>query len=185
MSTRLDPRPLFNALTNGIRLRRNIGEEPEDRFTKLFLFGLPIGVFFASIVAGLKLPAADQVIAGAALFIGAMLAGFSQLAAWRERLTTRNLKIDGAKMRMLDEAIAHVLVSALAAAWLTGALVVAANSHYGWVNVLMSSIAASTMVYLGVSLLVVVNLLWDAYRGANPASPPMARPRDDGHRQAG
>ncbi len=176
MPARLSPRPLFAELIRGLRLRRNIGIEPEDRLTKFALFGIPIALFFACLVAGISLPKGDQLLAGGALLVGAFLASFAQLAGWRERLTARSRKVDGAEMRAIDEAVAHVLVSVLASVVLCGSLVVETNVSTPFVAVPASALAVALLTYLGLTLLVVVNLLHDAYRAANPYREPLTRP---------
>lgn len=176
MSARLDVRPLACALLDGLRHRAQIGQERQDGATKYLLFGIPTAIFCVSLSAGLRLTGANDLIAGTAVLIGALLVGFSQLASWRERLTARNARIDGAEMRMLDEAVAHVLVATLASGVLSSAIAIGSNASWPPAIVIASSLAASITAYLALSLLIVVNLLWLAYRSVNPHKAPVARP---------
>jgi hypothetical protein len=170
-------------LLEGLRLRRHIGDEPEDRLTKLVLFGLPTAVCIVAIVVGFKVSAVDQMLTAVSVLVGALLAAFTQLAGWRERLSARQLKIDGIKMRALDEAVAHVLVAVLASAWMAGCLFVAASTTSAAVDIVCGAVTLATAVYLGVTLLIVVNLLWDAYRAANPESKPVVTQADPGQEE--
>lgn len=178
MSARLNLGPLAAGVIDGLRGRRRIGMEPEDRGTKLVLFGVPIAVFIVSLLAGLELPEAGQLVPGTALMVGAMLTGFGQLAGWRARLTDSARSIDEVKMRAIDEAVAHVLASVLVAAVLTALLAVAANVSTSVILVPVSSLAVAGLAYLVVSLFIVVNLLWDGYRAANPPAKPTEHPYD-------
>ena len=120
---------------------------------------------------GVEFSHADQLLAGAALLAGALLAAFVQIASWRERILARHRRVDGVDVRALNEAAAHVLVSFLASLAVTIFVVVLANIDLYcapvWVHVVdrvLSAAAAALFTYIIVSLVIVVNLLWDAFQ---------------------
>lgn len=197
---RLDLRPLLAGLKVGLRLRRREGVEPPDTPTILVLVATPLVV--GGLIAGFQvtLQAADQLLAGAALLVGALFAAFGMVASWRERLLERDRKVDGIKLRALNEATAHILFSVVVSLIATGVLAVLSNlvasisaavpapapttataapgttpplpgtppvpltEHIA--AVALSAIGCAALAYLLVSMLIVVNLLWDAYSTA-------------------
>lgn len=170
MSERLDFRPLLVGLIDGLRERRFSADEPPDRQARWLLFGSPLLVGGA--VGGFQIvfSNADQLLAACALLAGALLTGFAQIASWRERILYRHRAVDGVDVRALNEAAAHVLVSLIASVIAAVAVFVLANLDLHCpplvVHVaacILSAVSAAALVYVAASLLIVVNLLWDAF----------------------
>jgi len=176
---RFDARPLIGGLVEGLRKRRTWGDEPADRKARIILVGVPAAAFILTLVFGVELVKADQLFAGAALFSGALLGAFSQVANWRDRLLARERKVDAVYLRALDEAAAHILFAVLVSASAALALIVVTNVdlvalHRHRPAVLVVRVASAygtaALAYLALTLVIVVNLLWDAYVGAGKAS---------------
>lgn len=188
MPGRFDLRPLARGLGDGLRRRQVLGAEPVDRRARCVLIFAPIIVFVAAIALGLELSKADQLLAGTALLVGAFLTAFSQVASWRERLLARERKVDAVHVRALDEAAAHILVSVLISGFAAVLLVVLANinpdvalAHQTllWLVRILSALSVTCFSYLALTLIIVVNLLWDAYQGAgSQATVPAAKTSD-------
>lgn len=169
MSERLDPRPLMSGLLDGLRKRRLSANEPVDHAARWVLLGLPIAVGLA--IGGFQVvfTQADQLLAACALLAGALLTGFAQVASWRERILARHRDVDEIDVRALNEAAAHILVSLLVS-------VVAAITVFALANLdltcpplgvhvwscVLSGLSAASLTYVAISLIMVVNLLWDA-----------------------
>lgn len=177
MSTRVDPRPILIGLRQGVRIRRALGDEPADRRAAAVLIAVPIAVAVLAVAFNASLGAPDGLLTALAFLIGAGLTMFSQVAIWRERLTARNKKIDGVASRALDEAIAHILATTLAAILAAAVLVLAdyirvpliADSVVGEAGRRISAgLVLGLLTYIAITLWIVVNLLWDGYRRANP-----------------
>lgn len=172
MSGRFDLRPLAQGVGAGLRLRRPWGSEPPDKKTRAVLAVVPAAVLLTVLGFGLALPKADQLLAGTALLIGGLLASFSQLAGWRERLLARERTVDGRRIRALDEAAAHILFSVVVSVAATADLVALANLDVGaktapWLVLVartLGAIGAAAFTYLALTMVLVVNLLWDAYQ---------------------
>jgi hypothetical protein len=171
---------LGKGLRDGLRKRRKVGEEKPDRLTRALLIILPIAALALAVYFDWTIDVPQDLLAGIALLIGAELAAFTQLAAWRERLNQRNLGKEAVRRRALDEAVAHVLVSTLIAT-LTAALLVAISvlgldKESGpialWAARILSAGVLGLLTYLGLTLWIVVNLLWDAYLDANGSLKP-------------
>lgn len=189
MSGRFDLRPLIRGVGSGLRLRRARGTEPADRKTRGVLVAVPTLIFLVDVVVGFGLPKADQVLAGTALLIGGLLASFSQLAGWRERLLDRERAVDGRRIRALDEAAAHILFSIVVSVCATLALVVVSNLDViadspSWLKVcarVLGAVGAAGFAYLALTMVLVANLLWDAYQevGDEPGRASTAAGRQD------
>lgn len=170
MGGRFDVRPLLHGLSIGLRRRRVEGDEAPDTWARVILVVGPSTVGVLAFIFG-PFEKADQLIAGFALLIGALIAAFVQLAAWRDRLAERNFKVDQIRIRSLDEAVAHVLVSIVVTIVGTAVLVVLANVPdiaypQLWLTIAMKALSllgGIAFTYVALSLLIVVNLLWDAY----------------------
>lgn len=175
MSSRFGLGPLLGGLKSGLRKRRRTDAEPADVWTRAVLVGVPTAGAAVAIWQEWIVTVPQDLLAGIALLIGAELAAFSQLAAWRERLNQRNLGKEIVRRRALDEAVAHVLVSTLAATVAAGLLVAISVIDPGKnpreiveVSVrAMSGLILGLLAYLALTLWIVVNLLWDAYQDAN------------------
>lgn len=173
MLERFSLRSLRRGVSDGLRLRQRdpSKQEVEDFPTRLVLASGPI--LAAALVArfDVLLPF-DQLIGATALFSGALLVGFSQVAAWRERLLQRQRQVDAVDVRALTEAAAHILFSILVSLVAVTALAVVAYtaalpaSQETWLTLLASrganGVAAGALVQIGLTLVIVVNLLWDA-----------------------
>jgi hypothetical protein len=176
VSGRFDLRPLVKGAVGGLRRRRAVGPEQSDTATRAILAIVPVGSAVLCLAFQIELQKADQLVAGLALLVGANLAAFAQIASWRERLTARARRVDRVNRRSLDEAAAHVLVSALVAFLATAVMIVLANIDLprcptdvqSWIVRGLSAFGVSALSLLLLLLVIVVNLLWDAYVAANP-----------------
>lgn len=191
MPGRFDLGPLRQGLLSGLRHRATVGEERPDDLSRTLLWWIPLGAASFSFVFSFRLAAADQMLAGFALLAGAALAAFSQLASWRERFTERGLRSEGISSRALDEAVAHVLftvVAAVAGAVTTGILAnLDPQSRSIWIEQLSRVVTACSMAiaaYLVLTLIIVVNLLFDAYTTVNNTEKRVASREADGDEQA-
>jgi len=144
------------------------------------LIVVPIVVFIAALALGLELVKADQLLAGTALLVGGLLTTFSQVATWRERLLARERKVEAIHIRALNEAAAHILVSVLFAGFTAALLIVLANidtnmalAHPAlrWLVRILSALSVACFSYMALTLIIVVNLLWDAFSGAGSQVP--------------
>jgi hypothetical protein len=170
MAGRFDLGPLFRGVVDGLRKRRSSGEEPADLRARAVLLGVPVAAGIVVGFSGTTLPAADQFLAAAALFLGALLTVFGQVVTWRDRLAQRLVRTDRLDERALDEAAAHILLAVLITLITAIALVVRANLGEnpceGAVNVVARAcavVATAGMTYLVLIIWLVTNLLWDAY----------------------
>lgn len=169
MASRLDPIPLFHGVIDGLRHRNDDkGEEKPDWVTRLTLAVIPLSIAILMVAFRLSIAHPDQLLAGAALLSGALLTGFSQVAAWRERILLRD---EQARIRALDEAGAHILSGLLATILIT-ALVVTLTvlpdkcipEVLTWIRLGIGAIAIGLLTYVGITLFIVTNLLWDAFK---------------------
>lgn len=87
-------------------------------------------------------------------------------------------------MRALREAAAHILVSVLVSMLITLCLGAVANIDVApgvtsgvayWFSICLGAIGVAGLGYLSVALIIVVNLLWDAYEQAGADSSSQAR----------
>lgn len=169
MVDRLDCRPLIGGLLNGLRQRRSNNEEPPDWPTRLVLFGVPIVVAIVIAVLKVDITAADQLLAASALLVGALLTGFTQIASWRSRILKRNRKVDGIDIRALNEAAAHVLICLLVAVAASASVLILTNLDFKTsatlhvIAICLSAFAAGLFTYIAISMVIVTNLLWDAF----------------------
>lgn len=172
MSERFDVRPLIRGLLDGLRKRRvDAADEAADVVSRIVLFGVPAIILGLMIVFRVELTKADQLLAGAALLSAALIGAFAQIVSWRERILRRNRPVERAKVRALNEAGAHVLVSLVMSVVVTVAVFVLANLvltcaplylHItAWV---LSALSAASFAYVALSLIIVANLLWDAFK---------------------
>jgi hypothetical protein len=169
---RLDLRPLLEGLWEGLRRRRSIAEsELPDYWTRGILFGVPVAAIVVVAVLRIRLGGADQLLAGTALLAGALLTGFGQIATWRERLLQRPVTVTGSRLRALNEAVAHVLVCLVVSLIATACVIVLANLDLTdarlvvmGIEVGFSALAVASFSYIFIALVIVVNLLWDAFR---------------------
>lgn len=153
----------------GLRKRRLSDVEPADVVARIILFGVPLGT--GGVVGGLQVifQHSDQLLAACALLSGALLAGFAQVASWRERILNRHRDVDAIDIRALNEAAAHILSSLAVSVLAAVAVFVLANTDLQCpplvIHVMacvLSGLSAACLAYVAISLLMVVNLLWDA-----------------------
>ncbi len=171
MSERFDLRPLVRGLRDGLKFRRaRAQDEKPDRWTRIILFGVPVAVLVLMIAFRVELTKADQLLAGAALLSAALIGAFAQIVTWRERILRRNREVERVKVRALNEAGAHVLVSLVMSVVVTVAVFVLANLTLDcaplYVHIIawaLSGISAASFAYVALSLVIVANLLWDAF----------------------
>ena len=186
MAGRFSLKPLLRGLIQGVRHREEgkSTTEKTDVVAVCVLFGVPAATLAATLVLQIELVRSDQLLAGAALLAGALLTAFAQVAVWRERLLGRLSGTHASQIRALNEAATHILVSLVSVIvatvavvllgsidstslpvwmdWLPGLLHWAEGGRH-WTGVILSALAAAAFAYVVVSLLIVVNLLWDAY----------------------
>ncbi|MFZ4842106.1 hypothetical protein [Mycetocola saprophilus] len=74
-----------------------------------------------------ELTRADQLLAGAALLSAALIGAFALIVTWCERILRCNREVERIKVRALNEAGAHVLVSRVMSVLVTVAVFVLAN----------------------------------------------------------
>lgn len=175
MLDRFNPSDLIQGLASGLRKRRHLhdedSEEKADWSSRIILVGLPAAVAVLICVFRWEFTGADQILAGAALLCGSLLAAFAQIASWRERALARNRRVEDLDVRALNEATAHVLVSLMVSTGTVVATFVLANLKLDEdssdtlrnVAVGASAVSGATFLYIGLSIIIVANLLWDAY----------------------
>ncbi|GEB21949.1 hypothetical protein [Brevibacterium aurantiacum] len=170
MLNRFNPGRVIAGVFAGLRRRSQTGDEKFDVVAFLVLFGLPVAVAVLLICARVAIDEPEIWLAAAALLVGALLAGFSQVAGWRERILERGRSVDQVRVRALNEAGALILmcihVSVLGSASLLCVALIEMKDHAGWVDwiaVGLSSIGPASLAYIALSLCLVVNLLWDGF----------------------
>src|SRR5690606_33881385 len=132
--------------------------------------GLPLLICAALVIFQVTLHGSEELLAGLALAAGALLTGFAQVAGWRERLLSRDLSVNALRIRALNEAVTNLLVSLVASLLATLGVIVLSNLDLQeppmwlhWLGVSVSGVVGALLAFVGLSLVIVVNLLWDAY----------------------
>jgi hypothetical protein len=123
----------------------------------------------------LVFPSPADLLSGLALLAGANLAAFALIASWREQLNQREAKIDGARKRALDEAVAHILSSIALATIAMSAMIGltamsvddASSRASRAVAMVLTGAGLGLLSYIALVIIIVVNLLWDGYMGVN------------------
>lgn len=169
MLDRFNPRSLLEGVLTGLRDRSRDDERP-DIFARLVLFGTPVVVAAALIWTQTLINEPEVVLAAAALLVGALLAGFSQVATWRERILERHRSVDRNRVKSLNEAGALILmsihVSVLASAAVFGVTLIDTETAPDWlklVAVVLSSVGPAALTFVALSLVFVANRLWDGF----------------------
>lgn len=173
MPGRFNPSDVTRGLFDGLKYRRHDAEkESYDKVAIAVLFGLP--VLAAGLIFWLQLQftGADQILAGAALLCGSLMAAFAQIASWRERALSRDRSVEKIRVRALNEATAHILFSLMISVLTVASTFALANIELGdepsawlyWSAIGASAVSGATFLYIGLSIIIVANLLWDAYQ---------------------
>lgn len=170
MLDRVNPSRVLSGVLAGLRRRSHADKEKPDVGARLVLFGVPLAVAAALICAQVIIDEPEVVLAAAALLIGALLAGFSQVAGWRERILERGRGVDKVRVKSLNEAGALILmsihVSVLASAAVFGVALIELPTDSRWLQwlaIVLSSIGPAALTYVALSLVFVANLLWDGF----------------------
>lgn len=172
MLDRLNSGSLFKGVLRGLRHRAKDGDavEKADILARIILFGVPAAIVTLLTITSTVVDEVDAALAAAALLVGALLAGFSQVASWRERILARNGDRNSVRVKALNEAGALILfsihVSVLAAVAVFVVTLLDASAFEGlWKYALaaLSSIGPASLAYVALSLVFVANLLWDAF----------------------
>jgi hypothetical protein len=175
---RFNPIPLVIASFGALRRRSVVGREPRDLIALFVLVVVPVAVGIGSFTLGWVLRDAGALISGFSLLAGSLLGAVSQFASWRQRLAERNKALDGVACRKIDEAVYNALVAAVASVLLAGLSVVVANVALppvsGDTSGVLIPVAARVLTavlavggsYLVLTLILVINLFFDAYRDA-------------------
>ena len=170
MLDRISPRRVLIGVLSGLRHRTDAGVEPPDIAARMVLFGMPLVVAGLLVWTETIIADAEVVLAAAALLVGALLAGFSQIAGWREKVLERGRSVDAIRVRALNEAGAlilmsvHVSVLASLAVFLVALIDLEhADTWLRWITVVLSSVAPAALAYVAISLIFVAILLWDGF----------------------
>lgn len=179
---RFSPFPVVKAHLLALGKRKYGSTSVETRgYDWVALFALiliPALVGLAAWRLSWRLATVDALLEGSALLVGGLIAGFAQIAAWRDRLTAAEQKegIAGVSKRdSLDESVAHTLMAVYAAVALTVLLAIDANvlasssvnGETTPLNQLLSSLTLAASAYLTLLVLLVLANLWSAYSDNN------------------
>lgn len=175
MPGRFSVGPLASGVLAGLRKRRRLGAEPPDVATRYALLAVPVTVAVISLGERKIFPNPADLLAGLALLAGANLAAFALIASWREQLNHREAKIDGARKRALDEAVAHILSSIVLATASMASMIGLTSMDLGdkpsdlalWTARLLTACGLAFLSYISLVIIIVANLLWDGYSGVN------------------
>ncbi|GIG41932.1 hypothetical protein [Cellulomonas phragmiteti] len=177
MTDRFSPAALVKEAWDSLRQRTVVGAEPHDWAARLTLLVLPAAGLGVSIWLDWSIRDSGSLIAGLSLLAAALFAIVPQFAAWRQRLTERARPSEGIAQRKLDEVVAHTLLAAVVAIGLVAIAVVLGNIStpvegslevvVPWVARILTGIMVGGGTYLILTMMLVVNLLFDAYRDAN------------------
>lgn len=173
MPGRFNPSDVTRGLFDGLRFRRHDAtKENRDYWAMVVLFGLPLVAAGLIFWFRIQFTGADQILAGAALLCGSLMAAFAQIASWRERALARDRNVEKIRVRALNEATAHILFSLMISVLTVASTFALANIELGdeppawltWTAVSASAVSGATFLYIGLSIIIVANLLWDAYQ---------------------
>lgn len=170
MLDRFNPRPVLRGVLAGLSRRSSNDDERPDWGARFALFGIPTVVAGVLIASQTIVDEAEIMLAAAALLVGALLAGFAQVAAWRERILARGRKVDAVRVRALNEAGALILMSIHVSVFAAVAVFFLAlmdtkniTPPQSWVAVVLGAAGPSALAYVAMSLVFVANLLWDGF----------------------
>ncbi|MDZ5145107.1 hypothetical protein [Microbacterium testaceum] len=171
MLDRLNPGRVLSGVFAGLRKRSATGQEKADTTARAILFGLPVIVAGCLIWSRVVVHEAELILAAVALLVGALLAGFSQVAGWREKILDRARPVDAVRVRALNEAGALILmsihVSVLAAVAVFAVAIIDVKDEspewLRWVVIVLCSVGPAALTYVALSLVFVANLLWDGF----------------------
>lgn len=170
MLDRLSPRSIFRGVLDGLKKRSRNEAEKNDVWARLILFGVPVLVAVAVVATQTVVDKAEVALAAAALLVGALLAGFSQVASWRERVLARSKNRNSVRVRALNEAGALILFSIHVSVIASVAVFIVTlvgtpepGTVARWCVIVLGSVGPAALAYVALSLVFVANLLWDAF----------------------
>lgn len=191
MLDRFDLRPVLRGLDQGLRHRRQFGDEPVDVGARKVLRWVPLVVLTLSIALQLVVRTPGQLTTAFSLMSSALLSAFALIARWRETLSAREHRTDDVPKRALDEAVAHILVCSVLG--VVGAVVTAAMSTFTvpytprapmhWVGCVMSGGVLAIGTRLALQFVIVVHLLWEQYERVNKPSNSKPYPKEQNTRR--
>lgn len=175
MTDRFVVREIWRGHAKGLMSRDYTQHNPTgrpDRVAWTILYATPAvvgGVFF---VAGWEIASPESLLAGFALLVGAYLAAFAPIAAWRDRLTDRADErelTEGPVRDFLDSTAAHLCLAVLGAVLLVALLIVGMNFAdedgalvSGW-----AAVVAAGGTFLLLLTLAIVRSLYATYAMVN------------------
>lgn len=182
MTDRFSLIPLATEAWGSLRRRASRGHELRDWPAILTLIILPVIAATAVVWQQWTIQNPESLVAGLSLLAAALLAVVPQFASWRQRLTERSKAVEGVARRKIDEAVTHTLLGVVLSVGIAFLAVILANSRYTtpygdksmllpWVEVGAGAITAAGGTYLVLTILLIVNLLFDAYQDANGLTP--------------
>lgn len=180
MTDRFSPVALMRAAWESLRQRTVVGSERRDWAARLTLLLLPGAGLGISLWLDWSIRDPGALIAGLSLLAAALFAIVPQFAAWRQRLTERARPTEGVARRKLDEVVAHTLLAVVVTVGLTAIAVVLSNISapaegsptvvIPWISRVLTGLMVGGGTYLILTMMLVVNLLFDAYQDANGLS---------------
>lgn len=173
---RFNPFPLVASSFTSLKKRhRNEALEKPDWVARLVVALIPltgaIGAGYAAWNSQFAVPA-DKLLAGVAVLAGALVASFTQVAGWRERLTMTP-GVEDYELRRLDETAAHTLAGAaaglVASVLLMAVTLVPRPAVHEWefwrgLYSLLSGLTVFVTAYSGVLTLVSIPIIWGVYQ---------------------
>lgn len=175
MSDRFSPVALMVNAWGSLRVRSAVGHERPDWTAIVALAGLPAGLGVLSFWQGWVFRETGSLVAAFALLSAAQVAIVPQFASWRQRLSERARASEGIARRKVDEAVSNLLLSVVVCVLLTVLAVVLANiappsgpdDPLALTARLLTGVMCAGACYLVLTILLIVNLLFDAYQDAN------------------
>ena len=178
MTDRFDVGPLLGGMFTRLRRRSQTGEEATDWIAVGALILLPLAIVIALAWSQFVARRPDQLIAAFALLAGSLVAAFSLLATWRSQIPGDSDGSMNVARRRVDEAAAHSLTAAFGCMVGAAVMVILTNlptcpsAILHWLRVSLSSLGVGVGVFVSLSFLISVNLIWDAYCESNGIKPP-------------
>lgn len=178
MTDRFSLFPLAAHAWGSLRRRAAVGRERRDWPAILTLTMLPLSAAYISVRFGWTVQHSESLVAGFSLLAASLLAVVPQFAAWRQRLTDRDKRGEGVARRKIDEAVTHTLLGVVVSVGLAALAVVLTNTTtttpqgtesmlWPWAEAGATAVIMAGGTYLVLTMILVVNLLFDAYQDAN------------------